>query len=78
MKEIRQPLLRKPGDVKKFDAEYERNGTSSIFMDFEPLKGLPLTNTAESRARANSAYYIRGVVDSEQYKDAEKNSICNG
>ncbi|MEI8329409.1 MAG: hypothetical protein WCG14_05375 [Chlamydiia bacterium] len=34
IKEIRQLLLMKPGDVKKFDAEYESNGISSIFMAF--------------------------------------------
>ncbi|MCX6988192.1 MAG: hypothetical protein NTZ52_01610 [Chlamydiae bacterium] len=30
IKESRQPLPRKPGDVKKFDTEYERNGATSI------------------------------------------------
>jgi hypothetical protein len=26
----------KPGQVEKYDTEYERNGTASIFMAFEP------------------------------------------
>ena len=62
----------KPGDVKKFDAEYESNGISSIFMAFEPLKGLRFTKTAERRTRANWVYYIRKILYNEQYKDAEK------
>ena len=72
IKEIKQPLLMKPGDVKKLDREYERNGTAGIFMAFEPLKGLRFTKTAERRTRADWAYYIREIVDNEQHKDAEK------
>ena len=55
IKESRQLLPRKRGDVKKFDTEYERHGVASIFMAFEPLKGLRFTKTAESRARADGA-----------------------
>jgi transposase len=70
--EIRRPLPMKPGDVEKFDTEYERNGTASIFMAFEPLQGLRFTKTTEQRTRTDWAYYIREIVDNEQYKDAEK------
>ncbi len=72
IKEIRQPLPMKPGDVEKFDTEYERNGTASIFMAFEPLQGLRFTKITEQRTRTDWAYYIREIVDNEQYKDAEK------
>jgi transposase len=72
IREIRQPLPMKPGDVEKFDTEYERNGTASIFMAFEPLQGLRFTKITEQRTRTDWAYYIREIVDNEQYKDAEK------
>ena len=72
IKETRQPLPMKPGDVEKFDTEYERNGTASIFMAFEPLQGLRFTKTTEQRTRTDWAYYIREIVDNEQYKNAEK------
>ncbi len=72
IKETRQPLPMKPGDVEKFDTEYERNGTASIFMAFEPLQGLRFTKITERRTRTDWAYYIREIVDNEQYKDAEK------
>lgn len=72
IKETRQSLPMKPGDVEKFDTEYERNGTASIFMAFEPLQGLRFTKITEQRTRTDWAYYIREIVDNEQYKDAKK------
>lgn len=72
IKETRQPLPMKPGDVKKFDTEYERNGTASIFIAFEPLQGLRFTKVTDQRTRTDWAYYIREIVDNEYYKDAEK------
>jgi len=72
IKETRQPLPMKPGDVEKFDTEYERNGTVSIFMAFEPLQGLRFTKITEQRTKTDWAHYIREIVDNEQYKDAEK------
>ena len=49
IKEVRKPLPMKPGDVEKFDTEYERNGTASIFIAFEPLKGVRFTKTTDQR-----------------------------
>ena len=72
IKEVRQALPMKPGDVEKFDTEYERNGTSSIFMAFEPLQGLRFTGITEQRTRTDWASYIREIVDNDYYKDAEK------
>jgi len=72
IREVRQPLPMKPGDVEKFDTEYERNGIASIFMAFEPLQGLRFTKITDQRTRTDWAYYIREIVDNEQYKDAEK------
>ena len=31
-KEVREPLPVSPGQIFKYDTEYERNGTASIFM----------------------------------------------
>lgn len=72
LKETRKPLPMKPGEVEKFDTEYERNGTASIFMAFEPLQGVRFTKTTEQRTKTDWAYYIREIVDNKRYKDAEK------
>jgi len=72
IEEIRKPLEMKPGEVQKFDTEYERHGTVSIFMAFEPLQGLRFTKITDHRTRIDWAYYIIEIVDSDYYKKAEK------
>ena len=61
----------KPGEVEKFDTEYDRNGTASIFMAFEPLQGQRFTKVTEQRTRTDWANYIRDIVDNN-YKEAEQ------
>ena len=38
-KEIVKPRLVSPGSPHLYDYEYERNGTSHIFMYYEPFRG---------------------------------------
>jgi hypothetical protein len=70
-KEVREPLSVKPGQVAKYDTEYERNGTASIFMAFEPLQGLRFTKITEQRTQIDWAIYIKDLVDNH-YSEAEK------
>ncbi len=49
LKEVRIPLPPKPGIPERFDTEYERNGTSNIFMFFEPLAGMRYVDVTASR-----------------------------
>ena len=37
--ETRVPIPAKPGQLKRYDYEYERNGTANLFMMFAPLEG---------------------------------------
>jgi len=71
IKEVRKPLPTQPGQALKYDTEYERNGTVSIFMAFEPLQGLRYTKITERRTRMDWAVYIKELVDN-RYKRAEK------
>ena len=59
-KEVREPLPMQAGEVLKYDTEYERNGTSSIFMAFEPLQGLRFTEVTEQRTRKDWARFHQG------------------
>jgi transposase len=70
-KEVREPLTAKPGRVTKYDTEYERNGTASIFMAFEPLQGLRFTKITEQRTQIDWAVYVKDLVDNH-YNEAEK------
>ena len=70
-KDVREPLRAKPGTVYKYDTEYERNGTASIFMGFEPLRGVRYTKITERRTQIDWAIYIKDLVDNN-YREAEK------
>jgi hypothetical protein len=59
------------GQVEKYDTEYERNGTASIFMAFEPLQGLRFTSVTERRTKKDWAKFIKDLVDNH-YANAEK------
>ena len=60
-KEVRDPLQASPGQVLKYDTEYERNGTVSIFMAFEPLQGVRYTKITEQRTQIDWAMYIKDL-----------------
>lgn len=70
-KEVRETLPMQPGQVQKYDTEYERNGTASIFMGFEPLQGQRYTKITEQRTQIDWAIYIKDLVDNH-YSGAEK------
>lgn len=63
LKEVRIPLPLKPGSPERFDTEYERNGTSNIFMFFEPLQGKRYTEVTSSRTAVDWALQIKDLVD---------------
>ncbi len=71
IKEIQTPLPAEPGKLQRFDTEYERNGTSNIFLSFEPLKGKRQLKVTERRTKKDWAHYIKELVD-EEYPEAEK------
>lgn len=70
-KDVREPLAAKSGTAYKYDTEYERNGTASIFMGFEPLRGVRYTKITERRTQIDWAIYIKDLVDNH-YREAEK------
>jgi len=71
LKEVRVPLPAEPGKPERYDSEYERNGTSNIFMFFEPLIGKRFANVTDSRKAVDWALQIKELVDI-QYPHAEK------
>lgn len=65
LKEVRTPLSLKPGTPERFDTEYERNGTSNIFMFFEPLAGKRYTDVTDTRTAIDWALQIQDLVDNK-------------
>ncbi len=68
---MRPPIPAKPGKQEQFDTEYERNGTSNIFISFAPLEGKRRLKVTDHRKREDWACFIKELVD-EDYRDAEK------
>jgi hypothetical protein len=65
LKEVRVPLPLKPGTPTRFDTEYERNGTSNIFMFFEPLAGKRHVDVTNTRTAIDWALQIKDLVDNK-------------
>jgi hypothetical protein len=69
--ETRKAIPAKPGQNKRVDYEYRRNGVVNLFMMFEPLKARRHVKVMEQRTRKDFAQCIRELVD-VHYPDAEK------
>jgi hypothetical protein len=61
--DVQPPLPVQPGQVKKDDCNYERHGTSNLFIAFEPAQGRRDVTATERRTRQDWAHYIQFIVD---------------
>ncbi len=64
-------LPMKPGFPERFDYEYERQGTCSLFLACEPLAGLRVVSANARRTKSDFAYFVKELID-VQYPEAEK------
>jgi len=69
--EARDSWAMRPGDNKKIDSEYVRNGTCSIFAFIEALAGKHHVSVREHRTAIDWAEEIKYLVD-VMYPDKEK------
>ena len=67
----RKPIPAKPGEAKRVDYEYKREGVCDIFMFFEPLAGKRNTQVTDTRTRKDWAQAMKHLSD-VIYPDAEK------
>jgi hypothetical protein len=74
IQEVIESLPMKPGITEKYDSEYERKGTSNLFMIFEPLKGKRHIEVTEQRTKKDWADCIKKIVD-EMYPNAKRITI---
>jgi len=73
IKETRVPVPVQPGEVAKYDFEYERSGVSNIFMMSAPLEGWRHVKITDRHTKIDWAMLIRELVD-EHY--ADKRIVC--
>ena len=57
-KETRTPLPAKPGALAKYDYEYERNGTSNLFIFFAPLEAWRHVEVTDRRTIAEKIIVV--------------------
>jgi hypothetical protein len=62
-KETRLPLPTQPGKIAKYDYEYERNGTSNLFLFFAPLEAWRHIKVTAQRTMIDFAHCMRDLVD---------------
>lgn len=60
--EVREPLPPRPGQIEKYDSEYERRGTANLFMAVEPLAGQRTVQVTERRTRLDWARFIQYLL----------------
>jgi len=70
-RETRTPLPMKPGQLRREDHEYERNGTVNIFMMFAPLEGWRHVEVTDRRTAIDYAHLLKRASDVE-FPKAEK------
>lgn len=59
-----------PGRPERVDYEYERVGTTNLFVSVEPLAGWRHTEMTERRTKVDFAHHLHWLAD-ERYPDAE-------
>jgi DDE superfamily endonuclease len=69
--ETRVPIPMKPGRSARFDYEYERNGTSNLFMLFAPLEGWRHVKVTDRHTAVDYAHVLRDLAD-VHFADAGK------
>ncbi len=69
--ETRPSIRCKPGQIRRIDPEYRRNGTASVFMLSVPLEAKRYVRVRERRTRTDFAEVIRELCD-DLYPDAER------
>jgi hypothetical protein len=74
--EKRESVPMKKGSPKKIDNEYEREGTCSVFVMTEPLKGWIHANARERRTATDFAHEIDFSVNHPRFADAEKITLA--
>jgi hypothetical protein len=64
VKENKTPLVAEPGQVERYDYEYERNGVSNLFMFSEPLAGWRHVEVTERRTKKDYAHQLKSLQNS--------------
>ncbi len=71
LSETRTPMLCAPGQVARYDYEYERQGTAALFMVFDPVRAWREVVVRERRTAVDFAHVVRDLLTGP-YADYER------
>lgn len=71
VREARARLPGKPGQIERYDAEYERNGVAHLIQFYAPLLGWRRIEVADNHAALQWAQGVRTLVE-EDFADAKR------
>jgi hypothetical protein len=74
IKETRAPVPTTPGQVTRYDYEYERNGTRTLFLFCDPQAGWRHLVVTEQRPMHDFAHQMKWLID-EGYPDADLSRV---
>ena len=69
--ETRVPIPAKPGHPKRYDYEYQRNGTANLFMMFAPLEGWRHVKVTDRHTALDYAQVLKELSDTH-FPNAKK------
>ncbi len=69
--DVQPPLPPQPGQIARQDYEYERHGTSNLFLWFEPLQSRRHVQVTDQRTAVDWAHFMKDLAETH-YPDAEK------
>ncbi len=70
-KEVREPIPAQPGQVARYDVEYERNGVAHLLLFYAPFENRRRVEIADNHRVEQWADGVRRLVE-ENYPEAER------
>lgn len=71
VKEKREPQAMEPGQVRREDYTYEKQGSANVFVACEPLVGERYLKVTHQRKKEDFAEFVRYILE-EKYPKAKK------
>lgn len=75
--EVYPPIPMQPGQDKKEDYHYSREGVQALFMFFDPHRGWRRVSNRDSRTRIDWAEEIRQLLDVDYPKARKVKLVCD-
>jgi hypothetical protein len=63
IEEVYEPLPAQPGQIRRYDYEYARNGTANLFVMCQPLAGWREVKVTVHRKKVDFAHCMQDLVD---------------